>query len=260
MQTSIEKEIRINQPYWRRINSRLSPEQLQSWLDEQETARKSLAGTKNLIPVRMVEAYLDSLMPRENKLASKLTGLCSDGIDQAYKTVHLALVSCGVLRILFQTVVDGRLPADPHLAKADEEVVDLRQMNLGLPKVKAAKDVAKYFRKIANPQGAQVVVYGGLTKAGKMLNEIRAKGANVTLEGAYGNRVATFKNSTEPKKKKRYKTKNPGGTIDPTKWRNYVDGEMGIAEPYWAKFREKLRTRPVDAVSSLGSLATVASP
>jgi hypothetical protein len=249
MHTSIEKEIRINQPYWRKTNSSLSPEQLQSWLNEQEMARNSLAGMKRPIPVRAVEAYLESLSPGGNKLASKLTGLCSDEIDQAYRTVHLALVSCGVLRIPFQTVVDGKLPADPYLAKADQEVVDLRQMDLGLTKVKAAKDVVEYFRKIANPQGAQVVVYGGSTKAGKLLNEIRAKGANVTLEGAYCNRVATFKNSTEPKKKKRYKTKNPGGTIDPTKWRNYVEAEIGINEPYWAKFREKLSSADAAALS-----------
>ena len=251
MQTSIEKEIRINQPYWRKTNSSLSPEERQSWLDEQEEARKSLAGRKRLIPVRMVEDYLKRLGAGGDDLISKPVGSGSDEIDPADHEVHPALVSCRVLRIPFQTVVDGKLPDDPRLAKADEDITVLRRTDLGLDKVATPGDVAEYFRNLRDREGAQVVVFRGLRKAAHMVKEIRFKGVNVTLEGAYGNRVATFRNLTAPKKRGRT-PKNNRETKASANWQQRIDKEFRINDPYWAKLEKDLI--PADAAALLETL------
>ena len=238
---SISVEIGVNQPYWGKVKSSLSADAIQALEREQEQARISLTEMNHLIPVETVKNCLHQSSPGRDQGMT-----CNEEANHRLQiTIQAALEACRTMRIPFQSVVEGKLPPDPILAAADEEVDEFRSMDMGLDKVEAAKDVVDHFKGIAadrgaDPCGAQVVVTRGVLNTSDMAREILLRGARVELRGTYGNRVATLKAFSPPQKKKRYKCKQPAGVRDTTKWRNFIDAEIEINQPYWNHHRKKL--------------------
>jgi hypothetical protein len=166
---SVKTQMMINEPYWRKFNQALTAAQWQQQEAEMETACNNLQSALKTHGRMFLAAEIQAHISKtgQNELIS------------------LTMAACETLRIPLQCVVEGE-PAMPVSAA----VTAFRTMDLGLPTFEEPNEVVKYFA--GKPAGTQAVLTKGPRSHRHAYTGIKQRGAIATLEGEYGNRVATL--------------------------------------------------------------------
>ncbi|MEI7807649.1 MAG: hypothetical protein WCJ07_04085 [Verrucomicrobiota bacterium] len=107
-----------------------------------------------------------------------------------------AIAACATLRIPFQCVVTSNISWG-----MSPEVAAFHRMDMGLNKYSTRHELAEYLK--SQKPGAQAVYTGGAKDHATAVGDIRQNEIVVTLEGVYGNRVATFIRLDENRKAKK---------------------------------------------------------
>ena len=166
---SVKAEFAINKPYWKRYNSTLSQEKLAEQEKSHAAAFLELAdamrANKGMFRAEQIQAY------EKDKNANPL--------------ITKAIATCATLRIPFQSVVNTNISWG-----MSPEVATFHRMNMGLDKYSTRHKLAEYFKK--QKPGTQAVYTGGAKDRATAVNDARQNEIVITLEGTYGNRVATY--------------------------------------------------------------------
>jgi len=166
---SVQRELAINKPYWRRYNATLTQQEL-------------IAQEKN-----HAAAYLELAdVMRANKGKFREDQIKAYELDKdSNPLITKAIAACATLRIPFQSVVNTNISWG-----MSPEVVAFHRMKMGLNKYSTRHKLAEYFKK--QKPGTQAVYTGGAKDRATAVNDARQNEIVITLEGTYGNRVATY--------------------------------------------------------------------
>ena len=184
---SVKGEFTINKPYWERYNLTLSPEQLAAQEKDHKAAYMELAEAmrinKGMFSEEQIKAY--ELDKNSNPL------------------ITIAIAACATLQIPFQCLVTSYISWG-----MSPEVAAFHRMDMGLKKCSTRHELAEYFK--GQETGAQAVYTEGAKNRVTAVSDAKQNGIVITLEGAYGNRVATFIRPDEKRKAKKLEWQKSG--------------------------------------------------
>jgi hypothetical protein len=257
-QNCVKSEVVCSRPYWRKSTESFAPGALDQHNKQMSASRLALEEAMKANDGKFIGWQIDVYSSKAEKFTTATATANEDlvalhqelsvrhgksvaEVFAAIANVEKAFTACQTLRIPFQAVVKDELPKDSQLfGAAQEAVVQFRQMDFGLGKVSGVAAVVAHFEKNPTP-GAQLVLVDGPWICGTARERIRGLGAVVKLEGAYGNRLATFVefNNCSKGSKRPKRTCAGGKTLppvtNPKDWRNKVSRELDANAPYWKK-------------------------